>query len=90
MWIYDTYGPTSFSTPRTLILYENRKGRVINHTNARMVNFFTIQGMIFLLSVDWYDNVTLLNLASNQTTLLQTLDPGTYNDNHMFNLPFYK
>ena len=100
MWIYNSF--TDPVNPGTLILFENQKGRVVPHINAQMVNFFTIRGMIFILSTDWDQNISVLKLASNQTTLVQeSLDFETRSRSQYLNgfgyytlnlmaLPFYK
>ena len=103
MWIYNSF--TDPVNPGTLILFENQKGRVVPHINAQMVNFFTIKvikGMIFILSTDWNQNISVLKLVSNQTTLVQeSLDFETRSRSQYLNgfgyytlnlmaLPFYK
>ena len=99
MWIHDSFtGPVN---PGTLILFENQKGQVIPHISAQMVNFFTIRGMLFILSTDWNQNISLLKLASNQATIVQeSLDFETLNSQEssgfayyspdLIALPFYK
>ena len=100
MWIYDSYVDLASSNSGTLVLFEeNRKGKIINHSSPSNINFFTLRGMIFVLSLDWDNNINLLSLASNNTKLVlrqSSLDFGL--DHRMYKsvrfnimpLPFYK
>ena len=103
MWIYDS---CVSSNSGTLVLFEeNRKGKIINHSSPSNINFFTLRGMIFVLSLDWDNNINLLSLASNNTKLVprqSSLDFGLkdliewsdrrYNSVRfdIMSLPFYK